>query len=181
MTSLSSVLQVLVTAIAIAVTIWLISELLRRAKPSMLGDRARAIEPDKGTAWFTVIGGCLMSLVGLYGIWFLDQGWGGGLLLLLGLGVAGFMLPSLTSVHQVMWNDDALEGPSNMFGPTLGLRRTSVLWDDIAKTGTTITGYWFVESRDGRRVYWSYLYKGHGTLAAFLAAKRPDLGRPASR
>ena len=99
---------------------------------------------------------------------------------LLRLGAAGFMLPSLTSVHRVTWDEESVEGPSNLFGPTLGLRRTRMLWRDISRTETTMTGYWFVESRDGRRVYWSYLYKGHGALDTFLYMKRPDLERPGS-
>jgi hypothetical protein len=97
-----------------------------------------------------------------------------------GLGIAGFMSPSLTSVHKVTWGEDGIEGPSNLFGPTLGLRRTDISWSDIARTGTTMTSYWFVEALDGRRVYWSYLYKGHGALSAFISAKRPDLALPAA-
>jgi hypothetical protein len=173
-------LQVLVTVGMTAGTIAVIFWLLLRAKPSVLSDTAGAIEPEKGTAWFTVIGGCFMSLAGLYGVLFQGGGWGGMVVALLGLGAAGFMAPSLTSVHKVTWDEESVEGPSNLFGPTLGLRRTRILWSDISRMGTTVTGYWFVESDDGRRVYWSFLYKGHGALAAFLYAKRPDLEPPAS-
>jgi hypothetical protein len=160
-----------VTAGAIALISWA----LRQAKPSVLSDTAGAIEPEKMTAWLTVIGGCVMSLAGLYGFLFQAASSGGVVITLLGLGAAGFMSPSLTSVHKVTWDDESVEGPSNLFGPTLGLRRTRMLWGDIARTGTTVTGYWFVESRDDRRVYWSFLYKGHGALAAVLHTKRPDL------
>jgi hypothetical protein len=117
-------------------------------------------------------------VAGLYGALFLGAGLRGVGLAVLGLCVAGFMSPSLTSVHKVTWEEEGIEGPSNLFGPTLGLRRTKIGWGDIARAGTTITGYWFVESSDGRRVYWSYLYKGHGVLAAYLHAKRPDLTLP---
>jgi hypothetical protein len=171
----SPVLQVLVAAAVTAGTIALIAWGLRRAKPNVLSDTAGAIEPERMTAWLTVIGGCALSLAGFYGVLFHEAGWGGLVTVLLGLGVAGFMSPSLTSVHKVTWDDESIEGPSNLFGPTLGLRRTRMLWGDIARTGTTMTGYWFVESRDGRRVYWSFLYKGHGALAAVLHGKRPDL------
>ncbi|MBR0974042.1 hypothetical protein [Bradyrhizobium japonicum] len=173
-------LQVLVTVGTTAGTIALIFWLLLRVRPSVLSETAGAIEPEKSIAWFTVIGGCIMSLAGLYGVLFQDVGWGGVVVALLGLGAAGFMSPSLTSVHKVTWDQESIEGPSNLFGPTLGLRRTRLSWDDISRTGTTVTGYWFVESHDGRRVYWSFLYKGHGALAAFLHAKRPDLERPVS-
>lgn len=174
----SSVVQVVVTVLATAAVLGLISRVLRKATPSVFNDTTGAIEPEKSTAWFTIIGGCVMALAGLYGALFRGAGSGGGLLTVLGLCIAGFMSPSLTSVHKVTWGEDTIEGPSNLFGPTLGLRRTKIHWDDIARTGTTITGYWFVESQDGRRVYWSCLYKGHGVLTANLRAKRPDLKLP---
>ncbi len=62
-----------------------------------------------------------------------------------------------------------------MFGPTLGAARTEIAWSEIAKTGKTITGYWYVESGDGRRVYWSYLYKGYGALVLALRGHCPSL------
>ena len=175
MASSPPVLQVLFAAVVTAGAITLLSWALRQAKPRVLIDTAGVIEPEKMTAWFTVIAGCVMSLAGLYGFLFHAAGSGGVVMALLGLGAAGFMSPSLVSVHKVTWNEDSLEGPSNLFGPTLGLRRTRMLWGDIVRTGTTMTGYWFVESRDGRRVYWSFLYKGYGALAAVLHTKRPDL------
>jgi hypothetical protein len=178
----TSVLQILVTTLGTAGVIGLLSRVLRTAKPNVepdvAGEAAGAIAPEKGTAWFTVIVGCVMAVAGLYGVLFQRAGLGGVGLAVLGLCVAGVMSPSLTAVHTVSWDTEAIERPSNLFGPTLGLRRTKILWDDIARTGTTITGYRFVESRDGRRVYWSFLYKGHGVLMAHLRARRPDLKLP---
>ncbi|CAN5621673.1 hypothetical protein BH10PSE6_BH10PSE6_35810 [soil metagenome] len=62
-----------------------------------------------------------------------------------------------------------------MYGPALGTARTTIAWPDVVRTGSTITSYWYVESRDGRRVYWSYLYKGYGALIAELRRQRPSL------
>lgn len=174
----TSVLQILVTTLGTAGVLAVLSRVLRTAKPDVAGEAAGAIAPEKGTAWFTVVVGGLMAVAGLYGAVFLRAGWGGIGLAVIGLCVAGFMAPSLTSVHKVTWDEQGIEGPSNLFGPTLGLRRTRILWDDIARTGTTITSYWFVQSGDGRRVYWSFLYKGHGVLTAYLRARRPDLKLP---
>ncbi|THD56059.1 MAG: hypothetical protein E8A46_04345 [Bradyrhizobium sp.] len=165
-------------ALAIAGVIALLSWVLRRARPSIASDTAGAIEPEKSSAWFTVIGGCLLLLVGLFGTLFRAGGSGALAVAVLGLCIAGFMSPSLTSVHRVTWEEEGIEGPSRLFGLTLGLRRTKILWRDVARAGITMTGYWFVESLDGRRVYWSYLYKGYGALTAFLHRKRPDLPLP---
>ena len=178
MASLSSILQGVATVLASAGVVAALSWALRRTRPSMAIDTAGAIQPEKSTAWFTVIGGFLLSLAGLFGTLFRGGGSGALAVTVLGLCIAGFMSPSLTSVHRVTWDEEAIEGPSHLFGLTLGWRRTKILWRDIARAGTTITGYWFVESLDGRRVYWSYLYKGHGVLTDLIGMNRPDLPLP---
>jgi len=104
-----------------------------------------------------------------------NGGWAVAPAALLGAAIAGFMAPSVTSIHAVHWNEQGIEGPSRMFGPTLGFARTEMAWSEIEKTGTTRTGFWYVEARDGRRVYWSYLYKGYGALMLALRAYRPSL------
>lgn len=100
-------------------------------------------------------------------------GWAaaGGLLIL-------FMAPSLTHRHDVIWTDEGVQGPSRLFGPSLWLSRTSIAWHDIGAVGATITSYWFIESNDGRRIYWSYLYPGYGSFTRRLRTKRPDLNIP---
>ena len=178
MASVSSALQGIATVLVSAGTIALLSRMLRKARPSIAKGTAGAIEPEKSTAWITIVAGCLLWLAGLYGILFRAGGLAALAVTILGLAISGFMAPSLTSVHRVTWEEEAIEGPSSLFGLTLGLRRTRILWRDIARAGTTMTGYWFVESLDGRRVYWSYLYKGYGALTAFLQKKRPDLRLP---
>lgn len=104
-----------------------------------------------------------------------NGGWAAAGVALLGAAIAGFMAPSVTSIHAVHWNDRGVEGPAKMFGPTLGTARTEIEWQDIVKTGKTITGYWYVESGDGRRVYWSFMYKGYGALVLALRSHRPSL------
>jgi hypothetical protein len=103
--------------------------------------------------------------------------WGAVAVACMGAAIAGFMAPSLIHVHDVQWTADVVEGPSRLFGPTLGAARTSIAWHEIARTGVTGTGYWYVEARDGRRVYWSYLYKGNEALAAAIRARCPELRR----
>lgn len=126
-----------------------------------------------------MIVGAAMAAFGVVLVFFADKGWGALAISVIGICCGGFMAPSLTSVHKVIWTQAGIEGPSKMFGPTLGTARTMILWGDISRTGTTFTSYWYVEAADGRRVYWSYLYKGFGALTAMLRAKRPDLKLPA--
>lgn len=93
----------------------------------------------------------------------------------IGLAISGFMAPSLTHMHDVHWDAEGIEGPSSLFGPTLGLSRTRIAWTDIASVGSTVTDYWFVEGADRRRIYWSYLYRGHEVLAEVLEQKAVNL------
>lgn len=138
------------------------------------------IVPEKFSAYFTVFIGSGMALFGIAGTLFGQASWAGVGLTLLGLAIGGFMAPSLTSIHRVRWTQDGIEGPSKIFGPSLGVARTTIAWGDIVRAGTTITSYWFVEAQDGRRVYWSYLYKGYGALTSYLRDKRPNLTLPAN-
>jgi hypothetical protein len=41
--------------------------------------------------------------------------------------------------------------------------------------GATMTGLFFVETADARRVYWSTIHAGYGDLFEAIKARRPDL------
>ncbi len=177
----------LVVPILAGAILWLIARWLRKAKPLVVSDQDHGtIAPDKVTAWLTVLAGLGMAGAGGVGVVALIQDahptlghWLIALAIVaLGLTIAGFMAPSLTSFHRVRWTDASIEGPAETFGLTLGLRRCRIAWAEIARTGLTATGYWYVEARDGRRVFWSYLYRGNGALLAALAKHRPDVKTP---
>jgi hypothetical protein len=136
------------------------------------------IRPELWTAWATVLIGSLMLVVALWAVTIENGGWAAAAVALLGAAIAGFMAPSVTSLHAVRWNENGIEGPAKMFGLTLGVARTEIAWADIVRTGVTTTGYWYVESTDGRRVYWSYLYKGYGALVRALRRQCPTLRLP---
>lgn len=153
------------------------SLLNRKRDPHRATGDDGAISPGKiSAALVTALGvGVLLSGVHAAATGDLKVGLGwaaaGGLLII-------FMGPSLTHRHDVIWTDEGVQGPSRLFGPSLWLSRTSIQWQDIGAVGATITNYWFVQSFDGRRIYWSYLYPGYGSLTRRLRAKRPDLSIP---
>jgi energy-converting hydrogenase Eha subunit A len=171
------IIIVIVTVIVTGVlSLW-----LRNSKPASLSTEEGRIKPDKISAFFTVIGGAGMALGGLamsiisaLEASYVDALWGGGLFIM-GASISGFMAPSLSNIHDVWWDLYGLTGPSKTFGPTLGCKKTTIDWNDIVKRGETITQYWFVEAKDGRRIYWSYLYKGHGALEKVLSERCPNL------
>jgi hypothetical protein len=165
----------ILVVIATAVILGALAMLLRRSPPAALAQGAGTIRPELWTAWLTVLGGIAMLAAAAWVSIYRNGGWAAAGIAVLGALSAGFMAPPLTSMHAVHWNEHGIEGPAKMFGPTLGTARTEIAWSDIVKMGKTITGYWFVESRDGRRVYWSYLYKGYGALIAAQQSHCPSL------
>ncbi len=164
----------------------LLSWIIGRGRPKAFDGQSGTISPDRISAAVTVIFGMAMVFGPIALVWADAQG--GRLtqahlviaigLSLLGLAVGGFMSPSLTNIHNVAWTPSGLQGPSKLFGPTLGLKRETLSWADLARTGKTVTGYWYVEARDGRRIYWSYLYKGWRRLAEALRNHCPGLSLP---
>jgi hypothetical protein len=163
-----------VAAVATPLVISMLSGAIGKGRPASLAQGTGTISPEKISAALTVAVGAAFVVGGVAAL-------AAGLLpmaaisLVLGACLAGFMAPSLTHVHDVSWDMEGIEGPSKLFGPTLGLKRDRIVWSDIATTGTTTTSYWFVETVDGRRVYWSYLYKGYGALLEALEKHRPGL------
>ena len=145
-----------------------------RSKPARLADGGGRITPGKISAVIVVILGLLFSAAGCVGLWSGDLAIG-SFILVTGAALALFMAPSLTHWHDVIWTEAMIEGPSRMFGPTLGRARTQIRWDEIARTGSTVTGYSFVETPDRRRIYWSYLYRGFAVFEERLQLHRPDL------
>jgi hypothetical protein len=172
------VLRPVIAAVFAALILWALARVLRRSTPASLAADAGMIRPELWTAWFTVLGGLAVLVVALWAAIVKDGGWAAAAVALLGAAIAGFMAPSVTSVHAVRWNENGIEGPAKTLGPTLGTARTQMAWSDIVRTGQTTTGYWYVESHDGRRVYWSYLYKGYGALARALQRQCPTLRLP---
>ena len=135
----------------------------RGRKPVQRDDAMGRITPGKISAAFTVLFGLALMAFGIIGL-VVGQGSTGAVMLVVGLPIVLFMAPSLTHCHDVVWTPAYVEGPSRLFGLTLALRRERLAWTDVVARGRTLTGYDFVQSADGRRVYWSYLYPGHGAL-----------------
>jgi hypothetical protein len=150
---------------------------IRRARPWRSSETAGTIRPDRWSACFAIAVGVAFMAIGLLPVVTGARTTAAALVvnLVFGAMMAGFMAPSLTPVHAVRWDEIGIEGPCSLFGLTLGTRRTLVLWAEIVRTGKTATGYWYVESRDGTRVYWSFLYTGYGALVKALRKRRTDL------
>jgi hypothetical protein len=146
----------------------------RRKSQAALEPGSGIVRPPLLSARFGTYFGSLMLLAAVWAAMLhsYDMAAAAGLL---GLVFTFAAAPQVVWRHEVCWNQEGIEGPAKMFGLTLGAARTGIAWVDIARVGRTITGYWYVESSDGSRVYWSYLGAGHEALAQALRAHCPTL------
>jgi hypothetical protein len=133
------------------------------------------IRPPLLRAWFGTLFGLLMLLVALWAAVISNNGDVAAAMAFLGVVFVGASAPQVIWDHKVRWNQKGIEGPAKIFGLTLGATRTEIAWSDIVRTGRTQTGYWYVESGDGRRIYWSYLCAGHEALTRELRRQCPTL------
>jgi hypothetical protein len=136
------------------------------------------IRPPLLRAWLGTLFGLMMLLAALWAAIVSRNGDVAAAAAFLGIVFVGASAPQVAWDHKVRWNQKGIEGPAKMFGLTLGPARTEITWSDIVRTGRTQTGYWYVESRDGRRVYWSYLCVGYEALARELQRQCPSLFGP---
>lgn len=160
---------------ALVIALWLRWNYSRSA-PLELGGGS-TITPGKFSAAAVTLFGLAITMIGSL---LLSRGElvSGLPCLVVGLFMALFMLPSLTRMHDVTWNTAGVNGPCRLFGPGLGRSRTTIKWTEINLTGKTVTSFWFIQARDGRRIYWSYLYPGYGRLVDDLRRKLPHLELP---
>ena len=136
--------------------------------------RSGIVRPPHLSAWFGTLFGLLMIGAALLAVMTNSYD------MTAALGFLGIVFtiaaaPQVIWRHEVRWNQKKIEGPARMFGLTLGAARTEIAWSDIVRAGRTMTGYCYVESGDGRRVYWSYLCAGCDALWQALRGHCPTL------
>jgi hypothetical protein len=144
------------------------------SKKKLITEESGTIRPGRWSAILTIIGGVVISTFSIY-CYFEDSDLVFLWTFLIGALIAGFMAPSLSKHHEVSWNLQGIEGPSKTFGFTLGFWRTKIDWLDITGFDITGGGFWYIESKDGRRVYWSSLYLDYEFLFSALQRHCPNL------
>ena len=157
-----------------------------RSSPVELTWVGGRIAPSKFLVWLA-IGGCAFFSVGSACGFIVSIPYKDILLLVVlaplflffTLGIFLF-LPWLSSDFDVVWTEENITGPSTTWGPTLKRGpRTTISWEEISSLGVTKASFWFVEARDGQRIYWSYVYAGYPELFKAIVKHRPDLDRKA--
>ena len=85
------------------------------------------------------------------------------------------VLPGLSPALDLVWDKDGVSGPTQVWGPFIGLKRATLRWDEIAGLGSNMASYAYLEGRDGTRVYWTEQHRDHQTFFRALQRRRPDL------
>jgi len=155
---------------------WL-AKLIGGARPRALGPGSGEIAPEPVSLIVVLAVGVALAVGGVAA---LVVGYPpvGAIVLLLGAVFSAAAIPALTGRHKISWSAQGIEGPSRSFGVTLGLTRATIAWSEIHRCAADLGGYWFLESADGRRVYWNYFYKGYWDFVRELKQRRPDLEFP---
>lgn len=148
-----------------------------RRPPDKLSTVEGSITPGKISAAAITLLGVALAILGLASL-LNGVAMPGVICSAIGIALAAFMSPSLVHIHDVSWDMTGVNGPCRLFGPTLGRPRTHIRWEDITAAGKTATSYWFIQSNDGRRVYWSYLYPGYGHFVENIRSRLPHLTLP---
>ena len=170
-----STLIIIISGIAVSFATYWLQSRGQKSPPKEITEGSGVLTPGKTSAWITVIFGFGFGFAGIVAL-LLGEGWTVGLIgIIVGGCIGGFMLPSLYSCHDIIWTPEYVEGASHMFGPTLGSKRRQIKWNDIISTGITSTQYWYIETADKRRIYWSYLYNGYGYFHEELKRHCPEL------
>jgi hypothetical protein len=139
-----------------------------------LEPRSGTVRPPLRSAWLGTLFGLLMLLAALWAA--MINSYGAAVAVgFLGVVFTVAAAPQVVWGHEVHWNQKGIEGPAKMFGLTLGAARTEIAWSDIVRAGRTMTGYWYVESSEGRRVYWSYLCAEDHALTRALRDHCPTI------
>jgi len=144
-----------------------------RAKPYLLTETGGIIRPERWVSFGTILFFSGLTAFSIY--WFVFDG---GSWVSVTAGVfAAFgaisMAPAMTSIHEIKWDERGINGPSRILGLTLGRERIQLSWGKIEKFGNTPTGYWYVESTSGDRIYYSHLYRGNRYLTADISRYCP--------
>ena len=145
-------------------------------------DESGMIMPGKLSAIFGVLGGIACTSGGIAILLFdphphatLFQQIMNVWLVVFGVCATGFMLPSLTSIHQISWDKEGVTGPSKTFGLTLGTSRATIAWLDVAGVGETMMQFRFISAADGRRIYWTSLFVDHRVLEDAIVSRCPNI------
>lgn len=119
------------------------------------------VRVHKGWGTFVLIVGLFLAYGGVWSVFYGTNGHPpntlkeGAIISAMGWVFICLMLPSFTRWHDVYWDDNFIEGPNKIFGPTLRFSRTKIVWQDVIEFGQTFTQYHFVKSKSGDKIYFS--------------------------
>jgi hypothetical protein len=166
-----SLLHVVIVAGLTALALYAIRKSGERRRPAEHGPERGRISPGLISTLLMMVAMLLLLALGI-GAFLTSSNVAGAILVVVALAGTMLMAPSLTRLHDVTWDSDGITGPDRVLWLTLGWTKIHIGWADIADTGVTRSRYDYVESRYGTRIYWSYLYPGHGYLTEAIAAHR---------
>ena len=164
---LKVVLSLVLNAIMLGLILWAYS----KTKPSYFTETAGIIGPNKTTVFIFVMTGFLITSGGL--ILYTNHGIGplSAMLILIG---GTFFIGSIfgfSSGYDLVWNEHGISGLSKQFPFNLKKHRTFIPWDNIKIVKENALQNFYIESADGRKIFWNYAYDGNIAFQKVLIDK----------
>jgi len=151
--------------------------LMRRSRPEAGDASGGTIRPSRVLVGIAILIGAAMVAGGIALFLFDPRSPKVGLVAAAAGLVIGILLaPSMTTAASITWSNAWIEGPATRISRRS--RRTRMPWEDASRCGVSWDGSWYLEDRNGGRIYWSYLHKGYGALVLALRHHCPNLKLP---
>lgn len=178
--NIASILPTLLTAFAVALVFGWLNKKASEYNPLGRSSKTGSIRPHKSVMCFSLIVGVIIFGCGfIASLYFFDQmSVYGPVLTFMGACFILLSIPGLTSIHDVHWTDEYVDGPNKVTFQFMGLSRARLSWTDITQAGLVKGGYYYVEGKTLDRIYWSRAYKGFEHFEATLTDKCPSLRLP---
>ncbi len=166
----------ILTGVVTAAVIGGISFLMSRTKPKQTDDGQQLIRMPKVLCYIGIVS-CLFlcALGGGIIVFGSEEGIGTKLIAGVLFVACALLIPlsvnALGSSYDVVWNEEGITGPSKLYTFKVRQSRITINWNDISKLGETALRSIYVESKDGRRIFWSMYYTGQTVLEQRIAAE----------
>lgn len=131
-----------------------------KKKPQYFTGTAGVISPNRTTVFILVMIGFFITSGGLFLYNHQETRLLSSILILGGTIFFVGSLLGFSSGYHLTWNKDGVSGLSRQFTLKLHQNRTFITWDDIITVEENRLQNYYIESTDGRKIFWNFAYDG---------------------
>lgn len=176
----SSVVGGLVSAVITPLVMGRILKFYKNKEPHEEDNGLQSIDMSKFVMRALTIFSWLMVLLAVIGIVLLGEVepyfWQPATVLIVLFGGMGILcLWGLRSEYKVSWDEQLLIGPNHLRLASFPDRNGEISIGNTERIGFKQTGYFFAETHEKDRIYWTPFHGGHQVLMQAILQRHPDL------